>query len=287
MNQLVGTQDKQSAADEKGEIPQRLLDLLQDGDPQARRAAIDDLADYAPAPVAARLSALARDDPDPEVRQGALEALGALLYTAGVSAYDPEADRDVLWAGQGLTREDVLCVYEALLAIYRAPGRTPEDRRGAVETLSFFSNETVESAIDALYQQPERASKISALVSMGRNGAARWLPIIRKDLYHPDRDLQRLAVRVAGEFGEDALGQELLHLTYAGDRRLMLAALWALGQTGWEGAFDRLDECTMSLDPEIRQVADEAMDEWLFYNGLDSGGDEDEPIELDDLFDPE
>jgi HEAT repeat protein len=197
------------------------------------------------------------------------------------------ADQDVFSTGQGLTREDVLRIYEALLALYHDPGRTPEDRRGAVETLSLFSNETVEAAIDALYRQPERAAKVSALVSMGRNGASRWLPIIRKELYHPDRELQILAVRVAGEFGEDALGQELLHLTYAEDRGLMLAALWSLGQTGWKGAYDRLDECTMDTDPEISQAADEAMDEWLFYNRLESDAGEEESAGLDELFDLE
>ena len=50
----------------------------------------------------------------------------------------------------------------------------------------------------------------------------------------------------------------------------MLAAVWSLGQTGWSGAFERLDELTLDEDPDIADIADEAMDEWLFFNGLSS-----------------
>ena len=56
----------------------------------------------------------------------------------------------------------------------------------------------------------------------------------------------------------------------------MLAALWALGQTGWDSAFDRLDELTLHEDPEIADAADEAMEEWLFYNELNSESSEEE-----------
>ena len=105
---------------------------------------------------------------------------------------------------------------------------------------------------------------------MGRNGAERWLEPMRRNLYNEDHEVQLLAVLAAGELGHDGLGKDLLHLTYAEDRELMMAALWALGQTAWEGAFDRLDECSTHPDLEVSEVADDAMDEWLFFNGLDA-----------------
>jgi hypothetical protein len=80
------------------------------------------------------------------------------------------------------------------------------------------------------------------------------------------------AIRAAGESGMEELGQELLSLTYAEDQDVALAAIWALGQTGWDGAFERLDELTLDPDSQFRECADEAMEEWLFFNGLAENG---------------
>jgi HEAT repeat protein len=102
---------------------------------------------------------------------------------------------------------------------------------------------------------------------------------MRRNLYHDDHEVQLLAVLAAGELGHEGLGKDLLHLTYAEDRELMMAALWSLGQTAWEGAFDRLDECTLHPDPEIAEVADDALDEWLLFTGLEAG---DLDVDLDD-----
>ncbi len=81
----------------------------------------------------------------------------------------------------------------------------------------------------------------------------------------------------------DSMGKDLLRLTYADDQDVMLSAVWALGQTGWEEAFDRLDELALDPDPEIRELADEALDEWLFFNGLMSEYEEDEEDEFLDF----
>ncbi len=137
--------------------------------------------------------------------------------------------------------------------------------------------------IAELYARPEKAAKLSALRAMGRNASSRWVDVLRAEFYNPDRDLQLQAIQSAGEISFDSLGKDLLRLTYSEDRDVMLDALWSLGQTGWDGAFDRLDELTLHRDPEVREVADEAMDEWLFYNGLESEYAEEEEDEFLDL----
>jgi hypothetical protein len=106
---------------------------------------------------------------------------------------------------------------------------------------------------------------------------------VGRELYSDDPDVQLEAIAAAGEMSADSLGKDLLRLTYADDQDVVLSALWSLGQTGWEGAFDRLDEFSLHPDPEVREIADEAMDEWLFFNGLMSDYDEQEDEDFLDL----
>jgi len=61
----------------------------------------------------------------------------------------------------------------------------------------------------------------------------------------------------------------LWRLTYSEDREIQLEAIWALGQGGWEGAFDRLDELSLdSIDAEIQETAEAALEEWYIYSGV-------------------
>jgi HEAT repeat protein len=267
-------------------IPDRMSAALRDLDVQVRVQAVENLSKCSPEPAIACLIELADRDPAQEVRHAALSGLGELLYVCGASAYDPEADDDALLRYEGLPTEDVKRAFHFLLEVYHSPERTPQEQRTALEAVSCFANPQVEAAIAELYRRPDKESHISALVSMGRNGSSDWLEPLRRNLYHDDHEVQLVAVLAAGELGHEALGKDLLHLTYAPDRELMMAALWSLGQTAWEGAFDRLDECTLHADPEVSEVADEALDEWLFFTGLeatdmDAGPANDAPDDLD------
>jgi HEAT repeat protein len=222
----------------------------------------------------------AQTDADRDVRSAALLALGQFIYLGSISDYEtshPELFEDIPQQDYDRTRE-------FLLSIYRDRERPLNERRCAVEALSFDGGDEVSLAISELYARPEKASKISALRAMGRNGATRWLDTVSRELYNDDLDMQIEAIYAAGEMSADSLSKDLLRLTYADDQDVVLSALWALGQTGWEGAFDRLDEMTLHPDEEVREVADEAMDEWLLFSGLLFDQDEQEE---DDLLDPE
>ena len=141
--------------------------------------------------------------------------------------------------------------------------------------MSYYHGTTVEDLIAELYARPEKEAKISALAAMGYNGATRWEGTLRAEFSNPDLETQLEAVTAAGEMGLPSLGKDLWRMTYADNSEVVLAAIWALGQTGWEGAFERLDELTLHTDQRIRECADEAMDEWLFYNGLSQDQDQD------------
>jgi len=103
---------------------------------------------------------------------------------------------------------------------------------------------------------------------MGRSGNVRWTETILKEMYNPDSELQREAIRAAGEVGLTETGKDLWRLTYSEDREVQLEAIWALGQSGWEGAFERLDELSLlSADLEIQEAAEAALEEWYIYSG--------------------
>jgi hypothetical protein len=163
--------------------------------------------------------------------------------------------------------------------VYHDRERSLDENRCAVEALSFGGGDDILQAIEELYALPHKEAKLSALRAMGRSGAARWLDIVGRELYSADPDVQLEAINAAGEMSADSLGKDLLRLTYADDQDVVLSALWSLGQTGWDGAFDRLDEMTLHPELKVREIADEAMDEWLFFNGLTSEYDEEEEEE--------
>ena len=257
--------DEMSARRTGGTILSLLLDDLQDPNSRVRILAIREIAGLQDDVAVEPLLELAQNDPYQSVRCAALLGLGDFVRAAGACVYDPETNPDATRPGQRLPIK-VRRVFGFLLSACRDESLPLEERCCAIEALSFIGNDTVEDAIAKLYARPEKWAKTSALRAMGRNGSRRWANVVRCALYDSDRDLQLGAIHAAGEIDLESLGKDLLQFTYSEDQEVMLAALWSLGETGWDGAFERLDELTMDRDPDIRQAADEAMEEWLFYS---------------------
>jgi HEAT repeat protein len=256
------------------------LDSLNDSDPRTRIRAIKALPDRGDVKVLDRLIDLVQNDPETAVRGAAILGIGDMISHDVVYTYDPETgegdeDLDGDLSGASLSR-----VYRFLLEVCRDPERALDEKRFAIEVLGLFSTDTVEEAIAALYANPEKEAKRSALVAMGRNGSTRWTDILQNELGNPDSDLQLEAIEVVGELGISSLGKDLWRLTYADDKETILAALWALGQTGWDGAFERLDELALHDDPDISEAADEALDEWALFNRLASELEPDTDMDL-------
>lgn len=259
-----------------GSILSLLLENLQDPSPRVRALAAREIADYTLTIAVDRLLETAEQDPDAQVRCAAIRGLGNYMYLGSLSDYDLRTDEEPGCVEDCLTDGDFQRVYDFLVDIAGEERCSLDERRYAIESLSFAGDETAEALIAELYARPEKEAKISAFVAMGITGAERWVEILRQELSNPDPDLQVEAVHAAGDLGLDNLGKDLWELTYAEDHEIVLAAIWALGQTGWDGAFERLDELTLHANPEISDCADEAMEEWLFYNGLSQEHDDDD-----------
>lgn len=246
-----------------------LRDHLDDPEPEVRLLAIQGLWDYPRSEFIPLLLAAAENDPDEQVRRRAIIILGRYVYEGEMADYNFDfGPMDDVVRLDELPKKDFLKVKDFLLGIYRDENKTLDERRFAVEALSFLSDKEVFAIIEEAYAHPAPRMKLSAIFGMGRSGNVRWTETVIKELYNPDPELQREAIRAAGEAGLTEAGKDLWRLTYSEDRETQLEAVWALGQSGWEGAFDRLDELSLySIDPELQVTAEAAMEEWYIYSG--------------------
>jgi hypothetical protein len=226
--------------------------------------AIEGMWEYPEPELIPILSAAADADGDEEVRCAAIRTLGRYVFEGDMAAYDCDfGDLDDLVREDELPREDFETVRAFLCVVYGDSNKSLNERRFAVEALSFLNDEEVHAVILEAYAHPERDMKRSALFAMGRNGNGRWTDILQQEIYSADPELQWEAIRAAGEASLEEAGKDLWRMTYADDREIQLMAIWALGQSGWDGAFDRLEELALSsTDEEVRDTAEAAIEEW-------------------------
>ncbi|MCR4406287.1 MAG: HEAT repeat domain-containing protein [Anaerolineae bacterium] len=247
-----------------------LLKYLDDEDAEVRALAVENLWDYPDRDLVDVLIDKAEHDPDLGVRCKAIITLGRFIYEGDMADYDFDwGEMESIMREDELPQEDFFRVRDFLFSVYYDQARSLDERRYAVEALGFHTNDRVFSIIEEAYAHPDPKMKMSAIFAMGRSGNDRWTDIILNELDSPQKELQMEAIRAAGEMGLDEAGKQLWRLTYSEDRDVKLEAIWALGQTGWEGAFERLDELTiMGEDEEVREVAEDALEEWYLFSGL-------------------
>lgn len=246
-----------------------LQDFLDDEEAEVRKLAITGLWDYPEPEMIEALLDKAENDPDEGVRCRAIVTLGRYIFEGMIADYDFDwGEMTEIAREDELPQEGFLQVREFLLGLYRNQERTLDERRFAVEALSFLTAPEIFEIIEEAYAHPDQKMKRSAIFAMGRNGDVHWQDAILDELYSPVRELQLEAIKAAGEASFDGAGKDLWRLTYSDDRDVKLEAIWALGQTGWEGAFDRLDDLSdFDEDAEIREAAELALEEWYLYSG--------------------
>jgi HEAT repeat protein len=267
-----------------------LLEYLDDEDAEVRALAVKNLWDYPEPDLTDVLIDKAEHDPSADVRCKAIVTLGRFVYEGEMADYDFDwGEMEELMRADELPQEDFLRVKHFLIDLYRDTAKPLDERRYAVEALGFHVDDEVFSIIEEAYAHPDPKVKMSAIFAMGRSGSLRWTDTILEELNNPRKELQMEAIRAAGEMGLDEAGKELWRLTYSEDRDVKLESIWALGQTGCEGAFERLDELTiMGEDEEIREIAEEAMEEWSLFSGLmEDMSLEDEEEFMDEYFEDE
>jgi HEAT repeat protein len=249
-----------------------LRSLLDDPDAQVRAEAIACLWNDPDPRWIDVLMRKATDDPHSEVRTHAISALGRYVFEGDAATYDG-------WDGDevAITPADYQRVTDFLFRFAQDPEEAIEVRRYAIEALAFRSEDPeVLDLIEWAYHHPDRRLKVSALFSMARNGDPRWTDYILAELHSRDTEIQYEAVHAAGELSLEEATDTLIDMVRGKNVRkpLRLLAIYALGQIGNERAYPVLDRLTHSRDRDVREVAQDAVEEWLVVNAAEDMVDE-------------
>ncbi len=260
--------DNISESDEYNEEHVKVLEvLLEDEDPDVRAGAAMAIWNYPEVRFIDKLFDLAVNDPAQEVRSQAIKTLGRYIYEGSINEYeffssDPLAD--IL--GPELPLEDFLRVKNFLISVFRNDDLPLESRRCAVEALGFLTDPEVVEIIEEAYNYPDVGMKVSALFAMGRNGHHRWGPIILKELKSNIYDIRYEAIKAAGEASVAEAVPNLIEVALSEENKdIRMEAIWSLGLIGGEEAKRVLSKLCADPDPDVREVAEAALEGCELY----------------------
>jgi HEAT repeat protein len=256
-----------------------LRSLMEDHDAEVRAEAIACLWYDPDARWIDVLMRKATEDPHADVRAHAISALGRYVFE-GEEANLEGWDAPFL----EISPKDYQRVTDFLFRIAQDPEESLSARRYALEALAFRSDDPdVAELIEWAYQHRDRRLRISSIFAMARHGDPRWSEYILKELRSDDSQVQYEAVRAAGELSLTEATETLIELatnkTYR--KPLRLLAVYALGETGDDRAYPVLEKLAHSRDRDVRDVARDAMEEWIMVTHMDDEDEEESGDEID------
>lgn len=220
--------------------------LLDDEDPDVRIAAIEGLWEDDRASTADRLIALARTDPEVEVRGAAFDGVGRFALRASLD--------ELHGSVAGRVRQ--------VLAEHVGPDTPVPLRRRAIEAAGYFDEQPFSDAIERSFASRDPGLRASALRAMGRNCDDRWLPTILREMESEEPVLRFEAVRAAGEMEDERTIPKVVERLEDEDREVRLAALGALGAIGGPRARRALQQVKARGDDEAMvEAAETALEE--------------------------
>jgi predicted transcriptional regulator with HTH domain len=235
--------------------------LIKDKDEKIRDKAVLCLWEYPATHFLNELIRIAKNDESNHVRCNALITLGRYIYEGSMKPYDLSLNNDINSNGE-ISVQNYNRTKEFLLSVHLSDKKSMDERRYALESLSFSQEKEIINLIEKAYTHKELAMKLSAINSMGRNESPKWQDILLKEIKSNNKSIQLASIQAAGQRRLIEAGEDLLKLSYSKDKEILMKTMRALGQTGWGDAFDRLYELSGSDDEEIQQTANEAMEEW-------------------------
>lgn len=228
--------------------------LLDDPDPEVRRAAIEGLCGTDDMRVAERMLGILAGDTDERVRAQAAITLGHFTFLAEL---------------EEISARDAARIRAGLLPAATGGDESLEVRRRAIEALGFLANDAqIHEIIAAAYAAPEVKMRGSALFAMGRNSDRRWRPIVLAALDSEETELRFEAARAAGELDDRRAVPALLRLVEDEDFEVRLEAIAALGKIGGDRAEAALRRLASHRDERIAEAAAEALSEAELFADL-------------------
>jgi HEAT repeat protein len=225
---------------------------LGDPDPNVRQAAVEGLWEEEDVRLIPRLVTLFQEDKSPDVRAAAAEMLGRFMLLGEL---------------EKIRKQPYQEAYQALLAGCTSSTECAEVRLRALESLAYSGEEEVADLIDNAYRNPDESSRISAVFAMGRSADERWATFVIEELLNPNPAMRYEAARACGKLAlEEAVPPLIEHVDDV-DIQVQEAAIWALGQIGGEDARRMLESCLEAYDEAQREAAREALRELEFFHG--------------------
>lgn len=230
-------------ADERIELNFEAVARLALADPQAqvRQLAIEALGESTDRQVGAELVRLLENDPQEAVRASAAAGLRAFALMREFDGGDSELGDQVI---------------DALRERYEDRTEAVNVRGAALEAVSVRALPWVPGLITDAYYDDDRELRLAALRAMGSTADTRWFDLLEDDLQSGDPDIRSEAAIAVGEIADES-GVDLL-APLLGDevRSVVTAALQALGTIAGEEATDTLRNFVAETeDVELRAEA--------------------------------
>ena len=225
-----------------------LFEVLLDDDLAAVRAlAVSGLPDIADEGLARRMTWLAQNDADAEVRAEAATALGAFLF--GEDMADEPA--------QGLRRE----VEDTLLGMINTDAEDIQVRQRALEAYGYASDPFVDDVLRDAYDSDDDELRASAVFAMGRRMDEAWLPVVHREMRNESESMRLAAVYAASEIGSGSSVPHLLRVIGEDpDEDVRVAAVYALGEIETPETRRILEDLLEGNNVSIVNAADDALE---------------------------
>jgi HEAT repeat protein len=211
---------------------------LEDPDPDVRESAIEVLFDDTSLSLMDQLIDMAQWDEVSAVRASAASALGRFIL-AGELGELPEART---------TRAQ-----DAVVSLWSNDDEDVEVRRRALEAISNCGHDLVPDAILEAYESGDTLLRVSAIFAMGRSFDESWHAVVLRELNSDDPALRYEAARAAGELELGEAVPKLIRLAFDDEREVREVAAWSLGEIGGRDAVRALNK----LADEVKQDGDE------------------------------
>ena len=203
------------------------LTALDDPEPDIRRIAVEALREATDRTSARRLVSAMLDDPDTGVAAAAAEMLGGFVLNWELQKFNREIGGDIV---------------EALRPVVADEARTVDVRANALEALGYANLPWVDGLIIEAYYADERDLRLAAVHAMGASGNDRWLEYLYEQLNATDAAFRLEAVVACGEIASEDAIDPVAQRLYDDDVEIVRSAIRALGEIGGSVAAERLRE---------------------------------------------
>jgi HEAT repeat protein len=248
------------ASEANNELNYRAVGIfaLDDPDPGVREAAVEVLWEDTSLELMSRLIEMARYDAAPEVRAAAVAALGRFILMGEL---------------EELPEQETILAQDAAIYLLSSSVEQIAVKRRALEAIANCGHEIVPDAIMEAYESPEYDMRVSAVFAMGRTCDERWEQYILHEIEHGDAEMRYEAARASGELTLSGAVPGLAKLAMGVDREIQEVAIWSLGEIATNEAKRILDllaeKAEEDEDVELLQAIEDAIANAAFLGADD------------------